>query len=191
MTEELHDTISPSFSNESSASATTRLTLKQLRDCEDIFSVFEAEDDTVDMRHLAPMFNALSLSGPNLPTTERIERLSARCKNRMDFCHFIQLVAPSIEIENEVYSPQVIENAFARFDMDGNGYISASELRTILSDSFCSNMKHVADVLTDEDVEEVMLEADLDGDGRISFEEFQEMIPFLSQYARIVDDRSN
>ncbi len=41
-------------------------------------------------------------------------------------------------------------------------------------------MQDVAEVLSDEDVEDVMHEADLNGDGRISYSEFMEMIPNLS-----------
>jgi len=89
-------------------------------------------------------------------------------------------MAPRIIKANEVYAEDKIQAAFRRFDKDHNGFITASELRIALQDSFCPGMKRVAEALTDDDVQEVMNEADLNGDGKISYSEFKEMIPHLS-----------
>ena len=51
---------------------------------------------------------------------------------------------------------------FAVFDKDGNGTISASELKKV--------MGQLGEELTDEEVKEMMQEADIDGDGQINFE---------------------
>ena len=45
------------------------------------------------------------------------------------------------------------------FDKDGNGFISAAELRHI--------MTNLGEKLTDEEVDEMIREADVDGDGQI------------------------
>ena len=51
---------------------------------------------------------------------------------------------------------------FRVFDKDGNGLISASELRIV--------MDNLGEKLTDDEVEEMIREADLDGDGMVSYE---------------------
>ena len=48
------------------------------------------------------------------------------------------------------------------FDKDGNGYISAAELRHV--------MTNLGEKLTDEEVDEMIREADIDGDGQINYE---------------------
>jgi calmodulin len=49
------------------------------------------------------------------------------------------------------------------FDKDGNGFISAIELRHV--------MTNLGEKLTDEEVDEMIREADVDGDGQINYEE--------------------
>ncbi len=54
-------------------------------------------------------------------------------------------------------SEEEILEAFKVFDKDGNGFISAAELRHI--------MTNLGEKLTDEEVDEMIREADIDGDG--------------------------
>ena len=67
-----------------------------------------------------------------------------------------------------VYSAEEIKEAFKVFDKDGNGFISAAELRHI--------MTNLGEKLTDEEVDEMIREADVDGDGQINYDEFVDMM---------------
>ena len=53
----------------------------------------------------------------------------------------------------------VVKEAFKVFDRDNNGFISAAELRHV--------MTSIGEKLTDDEVDEMIREADQDGDGRI------------------------
>lgn len=55
-----------------------------------------------------------------------------------------------------------VKTAFRVFDKDGDGYISALELRFAVT--------NFGEKMTDEEVDEMMAEADIDGDGKIDFE---------------------
>lgn len=54
--------------------------------------------------------------------------------------------------------------AFRVFDKDGSGTLSATELRGVLTS--------MGEKMTDEEVDEMLAEADVDGDGRINYAEF-------------------
>ena len=61
-------------------------------------------------------------------------------------------------------SEEEIREAFKVFDKNGNGYISAAEIRHV--------MTNLGENLTDYEVDEIIREADVDGDGWINYEEF-------------------
>ncbi len=61
-----------------------------------------------------------------------------------------------------------LKQAFALFDLDGNGFITNDELGTVL--------RKMGQEPTDEEVEQMIAEIDEDGDGTIDFEEFCELM---------------
>ncbi|KAL5995498.1 Calmodulin [Asimina triloba] len=66
-------------------------------------------------------------------------------------------------------SEEELKEAFKVFDKDQNGFISAAEqLRHV--------MTNLGEKLTDEEVDEMIREADVDGDGQVNYEEFVRMM---------------
>ena len=62
-----------------------------------------------------------------------------------------------------------LREALKVFDnKDGSGFISASELREV--------MTGLGEELTEMEVDEMIAEADVDGDGQINYEEFVKMM---------------
>jgi calmodulin len=83
---------------------------------------------------------------------EIISKLNPADKGLIDFQVFCDLV--SKEMKAPIGEQEIIE-AFQVFDRDGNGMISAAELRHI--------MTSIGEKLTDEEVDEMLREAEVDG----------------------------
>ena len=64
--------------------------------------------------------------------------------------------------------PQLTSLALQVFDRDNNGFISAAELRHV--------MTSIGEKLTDDEVDEMIREADQDGDGRIDCKCFRVLL---------------
>ncbi|KAG5051789.1 hypothetical protein AAZX31_02G137500 [Glycine max] len=78
----------------------------------------------------------------------------------VNFENFLKIMGRTMK-ENQT---EELKDSFKVFDRDNDGYISATELRQV--------MVKLGERLTDEEVEQMIREADLDGDGRVSYEEF-------------------
>ena len=79
---------------------------------------------------------------------------------KLDFSEFLIMMANKMKDENE--NKEELKQAFETFDKDGNGFITADELRHA--------MTNLGETLTDEEVEQMMKEADVDGDGQINYD---------------------
>lgn len=73
----------------------------------------------------------------------------------------------SIKI-NSNYNKEELLQAFRVFDKDQSGYISANKLRDMMTD--------VDEKLTDDEVDEMIREADANGDGRVNYKNFIKMM---------------
>ena len=111
---------------------------------------------------------------------DMINEVDADGNGTIDFPEFLTMMARKMKdtdseeeireafrFENSLGSPWIY-HYFSVFDKDGNGYISAAELRHV--------MTNLGEKLTDEEVDEMIREADIDGDGQVNYEEFVAMM---------------
>jgi len=85
--------------------------------------------------------------------------LATEGNGTIDFPEFLTMMARKMK---DTDSEEEIREAFRVFDKDGNGFISAAELRHV--------MTNLGEKLTDEEVDEMIREADIDGDGQVNYE---------------------
>lgn len=83
-------------------------------------------------------------------------RFWAHCRLTDVMPEFLTMMARKMK---DTDSEEEIREAFKVFDRDNNGFISAAELRHV--------MTSIGEKLTDDEVDEMIREADQDGDGRI------------------------
>lgn len=91
--------------------------------------------------------------------TENIFCFHFKGNGTIDFPEFLTMMARKMK---DTDSEEEIREAFRVFDKDGNGFISAAELRHV--------MTNLGEKLTDEEVDEMIREADIDGDGQVNYE---------------------
>ncbi|KAG7244284.1 hypothetical protein INR49_004423 [Caranx melampygus] len=91
---------------------------------------------------------------------DMINEVDADGNGTIDFPEFLTMMARKMK---DTDSEEEIREAFRVFDKDGNGYISAAELRHV--------MTNLGEKLTDEEVDEMIREADIDGDGQVNYED--------------------
>ena len=93
-----------------------------------------------------------------------INEVDADGNGTIDFPEFLNLMARKMK---DTDSEEELKEAFKVFDKDGNEFISAAELRHV--------MTNLGEKLTDEEVDEIR-EADVDGDGQVNYDEFVKMM---------------
>jgi len=146
-----------------------QLTGEQLEEFKDAFILFDGDGDgSITDKELQTVMWSL---GENL-TEEEVEVMIKEVGGYwgpegglIDFMEFTSLMA--CKVKDTDTDEELIE-AFKVFDRGSSGFISAINLRNV--------MANLGETLTDEDVDEMVREADLDGDGQINYEEFVKMM---------------
>lgn len=77
----------------------------------------------------------------------------------VDFPEFLTMMSKQLSSRD---TADEIREAFRVFDKDGNGFISVAELRHI--------MGNLGEKMPEEEVEEMIQEADIDGDGQVNYD---------------------
>lgn len=139
-----------------------QLTEEQIFEYKEAFSLFDKDSDgSITTKELGIVMRSLNLNPTEAELKEIIQEIESNGSNSIDFAEFLSLMAKKIK---DIDTEEEIREAFKVFDKEGNGFISAAELRHI--------MCNLGEKLTDEEVSEMLAEADPDGDGQINYVEF-------------------
>ena len=92
-----------------------------------------------------------------------IKNVDTNANGAVDFNEFIEMM-----IKRGSGVEEDVADTFKVFDRDGDGLITAEELKL--------TMNNLGEPLTKAEVKAMIAEADLDGDGKINFKEFQRLM---------------
>lgn len=93
--------------------------------------------------------------------TDMINEVDVNSDGSIDFPEFLTMMARKMK---DTDSEEEIAEAFKVFDRNGDGKISAAELRHVLTS--------IGEKLSDADVDQMIKEADTNNDGEIDIQEF-------------------
>jgi calmodulin len=143
-----------------------QLTEERIAKFKEAFFLFDKDGDgTIATKELGTVMRSLGANPTEAELHDMINEIDADGNGTVDFPEFLTLMARKMK---DVDSEEEIIEAFKVFDKDGNGFISAAELRHI--------MTNLGEKLTDEEADEMIREADVDGDGMINYVEFVKMM---------------
>mmetsp|Transcript_70238 Transcript_70238/g.81883 ORF Transcript_70238/g.81883 Transcript_70238/m.81883 type:complete len:149 (+) Transcript_70238:19-465(+) len=138
-----------------------QLTEVQIAKFKAVFQFFDQNGDgSITTKKLG---DVLRLLGEN-PSEAELQDISINFEGgTIDFPEFLSLMANRVnETCDDAIEEIIVE--WKALDKAGTGFITAIELRKILS-----NLK---DKPCDEEIDEIMGEVNIDGDGRVNYEEF-------------------
>jgi len=118
-------------------------------------------DGMITSEELGIAIRSLGLDPSKGELQNMINEVDADGDGTLDFAEFLAMMARKVKdtgIEDEIME------AFRAFDKNGDGFVSAAELRQV--------MDSLGEKLSDNEIGEMIREADMDGDYLINYSEF-------------------
>ena len=141
------------------------LTDEKLKECKIIFDLIDKDKDTkITPEELGPALRVCGAS-PSQQELEMAIQGSGDQSNLINFEKFIDIYEKLI---NNQDSEEDIINELKKLDKNGNGTITVNDLRNLLA--------NYGDVLTKEEVDDVVQEANADKNGKINIEKFAKIL---------------
>ncbi|XP_047208694.1 caltractin [Girardinichthys multiradiatus] len=150
----------------------TELTEEQRQEIKEAFDLFDTDGTgTIDVKELKVAMRALGFE----PKKEEIRKMVADFvkdgSGTIDFDDFLSMMTQKM---NDKDTKEEIMKAFRLFDDDCTGKISFKNLKRVA--------KELGENLTDEELQEMIDEADQDGDGEVSEQEFLRIMKKTNLY---------
>ena len=143
------------------------LSEEMISEFKEIFSLFDTSgDSTIAAKNLKEVLICLgqTLTQEELDELMYEHEIDATGDGRVGFVQFLNLMARKIKETKEVDQMREIFNIF---DKNKDGFLSASEIQCV--------MTSLGETLTEDEVNEMVKEADRDLDSHISFEDFSQL----------------
>lgn len=159
-------------SNKAGKSGKPELTEEQRAEIREAFDLFDTDGSgTIDAKELKVAFRALGFDLKKEELKSILSTVDRDGSGQIEFAEFAELMSTRM---SERDSREEILKAFRLFDDDETGKISFKNLKRVA--------KELGENLTDEELQEMIDEADRDGDGEINEEEFLRIMKKTSLY---------
>lgn len=138
------------------------LTEEQVAEFKEVFMLFDKDEDgSITMAELGVVMRSLGQRPTETELRNMVLDVDQNDNGMIEFNEFLQMMSKKMR---EGDSEDELKEAFKVFDKDNNGVITSTELRRV--------MTNLGEKLTDEEVEDMIKEADMDGDGNVNYNEF-------------------
>ena len=137
----------------------------------------------ITTKDLGRVMRSLGQNPSEAELQDMINEVDANGNGTVDFPEFLTMMARKM---GDTDSEEEMKEAFNVYDRDRNGYISEADMKLTMAAQgrhlvFCGSLlieiaQSAGEKLTDDEVREMIREADLDGDGQLNYEEFVKVI---------------
>ena len=142
------------------------LSEEQIAEYKEAFTLFDRDaDGAISTAELGVVMRSVGQNPTESELRDMIGEVDSDGNGTIDFSEFLAMMAKQVKADDR---EEELREAFRLFDNDGNGFISASELKHV--------MTTFGERLSEEEVDEMIREADLNGDGRVDYGEFVKMM---------------
>ena len=140
----------------------TELTEEQRQEIKEAFDLFDTDGSgSIDAKELKVAMRALGFEPKKQEIKKMIADLDTEGNGVIDYNDFLDLMTVKMAERDPM---EEMMKAFRLFDEDDTGKISFKNLKRVA--------KELGENMSDEEIQEMIDEADRDGDGEISDEEF-------------------
>merc|ERR1712176_874522 len=138
----------------------------QVREFKDAFDIFDEDNSgTVSTSELASVMKTLGQDIDEKEVGVMISEVDSDGSGEIYFSEFCTLMARQMEKSDPEYE---YKKAFAIIDKRKDGFIDNAELKHV--------MMNIGEEMSDHDIAAMMKEADIDNDGKLSYDEFLEVM---------------
>jgi calmodulin len=135
---------------------------KEEKEYREVFKMFAtSEGEKFGAQELGEVMRSYGMETDELELHDMISEIDTNGNGTIDFKEFMAVFEKKMK---DSEAEEELRQAFKVFDKDGNGFLSSEELRHA--------MTQMGEKLTNEEVDEMIEEADMDKDGQINVEEF-------------------
>ncbi|XP_059616245.1 calmodulin-A-like isoform X3 [Phlebotomus argentipes] len=138
------------------------LSEEQVAEFKEAFMLFDKDEDgTITMAELGVVMRSLGQRPTETELRDMVNEVDQDGNGTIEFNEFLQMMSKKIKNAD---GEDELREAFRVFDKNNDGLISSSELRHV--------MTNLGEKLSEEEVDDMIKEADLDGDGMVNYNEF-------------------
>lgn len=146
--------------------ANENISMDFILEMKEAFQLFDKNGDGfISAKELGVLMRTLGRNPTEDEIMNIMNEIDVDHNGKLDFSEFTIMMRDKLSGED---MEQEIKQAFRVFDRNGDGFISKNEFK------HC--MMHFGEKFTDDEVEEMIAEADANNDGQIDYTEFSQMI---------------
>ncbi|PNW85262.1 hypothetical protein CHLRE_03g178350v5 [Chlamydomonas reinhardtii] len=140
---------------------------ERLEELKEAFKLFDKDGNGhITHRELGLVMRSLGQNPTEAELHQMIREVDTNDSGAVEFPEFVKLMMK--QPENPADQEESLREAFRMFDRDGNGFINADELKHV--------MCNLGEALTEQEVEDMIKEADVNEDKMVNYEEFVRMM---------------